>query len=289
MRPAQIAAIGTVLIVGAMAVSAVLMEKTGGDFRSLKVGIDNQWEGPNPLDKLTVNLRTNSGLVVYPVVPGPAYRLNIVGSNLPRVAYSPEKRRLTAQILRSRHFDWSAPDHDALGLSVHTWQAVNLAMNTGSSFINLTGIPVQKLQIDSIASRVHVAFYGPNPIRMDDMGLEMKASDVRLTGIGNANSRSLVVSAVSGRVLIDFSGKPSLPMSVIMNGRMSTATLKIPKYVRCRIHMANQMAVRRGFHLFTRENPTTWVQSLAELDRPMIDIWVNLRAGSVSIIQEDRQ
>ncbi len=90
------------------------------------------------------------------------------------------------------------------------------------------GLALTNLTVNDGASDTKVNFSSPNPADMNLLHYETGASNVSLTGLGNANFASLEFDCGAGNYTLDFSGDMKRDGSVHIQTGVSNMTLVIP-------------------------------------------------------------
>ena len=73
--------------------------------------------------------------------------------------------------------------------------------------LELGGLALKSLTVKDGASHVDLSFPEPNQTEMSILRYETGASDVKLTGLANANFSTLTFSGGAGNYTLDFSGE----------------------------------------------------------------------------------
>jgi hypothetical protein len=93
------------------------------------------------------------------------------------------------------------------------------------------GLALNNLTIKDGAAHVELAFSEPNLTKMSVLHYETGASDVKMSGLGNANFNMLDFSAGVGDYTLDFSGELQGDASVKISSGMSNIIIVIPEDV----------------------------------------------------------
>ena len=109
-------------------------------------------------------------------------------------------------------------------------QPLNLSIEAGAYYAEykLGGLALTNLTIKDGASDVKLTFGSPNLTELSLLKYETGASNVSLTGLGNANFGSLIFHSGAGNFTLDFSGTFKRDGSVIIETGVSNTTLVIP-------------------------------------------------------------
>jgi hypothetical protein len=98
---------------------------------------------------------------------------------------------------------------------------------TGS--YELGGLSIHSLEVTDGASKVDLSFSKPNLVEMTTLKYTTGASQVSLTGLGNANVTDLSFNGGAGEYTLDFSGQLNRDMTVSIESGVSSVTVIIPE------------------------------------------------------------
>jgi hypothetical protein len=99
----------------------------------------------------------------------------------------------------------------------------------------LGGLSLLSLEVTDGAADVKLAFSEPNLVEMDSLRYKTGASNVALTGLANANFRSLVFEGGAGSYQLDFSGEIQREMTVKVSSGVSQVVINIPPGAAARV------------------------------------------------------
>jgi hypothetical protein len=97
--------------------------------------------------------------------------------------------------------------------------------------LKLGGLALKNLTVRDGAANVDLSFLEPNQAEMSVLRYETGASDVRLTGLGNANFSTLAFSGGAGNYTLDFSGELQRDAVVTIESGFGNVSLIIPEGV----------------------------------------------------------
>ena len=112
-------------------------------------------------------------------------------------------------------------------------QPMNLVIEGGAydSNLELGGLSLTRLDISDGASDVDLNFSEPNPVEMSTFTYQTGASDVKITGLSNANFSLLDFSGGMGDYTFDFSGEIQRDASVKIETGLSNVIIIVPEGV----------------------------------------------------------
>jgi hypothetical protein len=109
-------------------------------------------------------------------------------------------------------------------------QPLNLSIDAGAyqATYQFGGLALANLTVKDGASDVKMNFASPNLTEMSLLNYETGASNVSITGLGNANFASLIFHSGAGNFTLDFTGGLKRNGSVTIETGVSNTTLVIP-------------------------------------------------------------
>jgi len=110
---------------------------------------------------------------------------------------------------------------------------MDLTINAGAyeGNLELGGLALKSLTIHDGAANVDLSFSEPNQTEMSILRYETGASNVKLTGLANANFSTLTFSAGAGNYTLDFSGELQRDAVVTIRAGFGDLSLVIPEEV----------------------------------------------------------
>lgn len=112
-------------------------------------------------------------------------------------------------------------------------QPMNLSIDSGAyeGTFELGGLSLTRLDISDGAANVELSFSEPNPVEMSTFTYNTGASDVKITGLGNANFSLFDFSAGAGDYTLDFSGELQRDASIKIETGLSNVIIIVPEGV----------------------------------------------------------
>jgi hypothetical protein len=99
------------------------------------------------------------------------------------------------------------------------------------------GMAIEDLKFFGGASDVTMSFATPNLQQMSSLRITTGASDVKLTGLANANFSLMDFQAGAGNYLLDFSGTLMRDASVDVSAALSNVTIVVPAGVNVQVQI----------------------------------------------------
>jgi hypothetical protein len=193
--------IGGVLLVAAAAAP--------GECQSWRtVTMSRQLSGEAGID---VRVRFGVGrLNIQPGEPGTLYKMHL---RYDEEAFEPvaeyERGRLDLGVEGTRNkFRWKKDDRQEMELTLARGVPLNLDLEFGAvrADLDLGGLQMTGLKLQTGASESRVDISSLNPIRMAEATMEVGAADFHARNLGNLNAAGIEVDAGVGKVVLDFRG-----------------------------------------------------------------------------------
>jgi hypothetical protein len=145
--------------------------------------------------------------------------------------------------------------------------------------MELGGLSLKSLAVKDGAASVNLSFSEPNLIEMSTLAYSTGASEVKLSGLGNANFSKFDFDGGAGSYTLDFSGELQRDASVKIDTGLSDLTLIIPEGVDATLTMDGGLTdINLG---------SGWSQSgnvySHQGSGPTLDIVINMGAGNVNV------
>jgi hypothetical protein len=116
-------------------------------------------------------------------------------------------------------------------------QLMNLEINAGAyqGNFDLGGLSLNSLKVSDGAADVRLKFSRPNLVQMESLRYQTGASNVRLTGLANANFDSMVFRSGAGNYVLDFSGELQRDAEVAIESGISQVSIIVPEGMSARV------------------------------------------------------
>jgi hypothetical protein len=157
---------------------------------------------------------------------------------------------------------------------------LNLTINGGAynATYEFGGLSLKNLTIKDGAAQSVLDFSSPNAADMSLLHYETGASNVTITGLGNANFNSLEFTSGAGNYKLDFSGALKRDGSVHITSGVSSLTLVIPEGIPVQVNTSGLANVTYGSGWTKNGNVLTQTGS-----GPQLVIVVGLGAGTLNL------
>jgi len=190
------------------------------------------------------------------------------------------------RIHQNRIEDFKFPGDDVINewdLSLGTFPT-DLEISAGAyeGNIDLSGVALTNLMVEDGASKSTVEFNSLNPVEMTEFSYKTGASQVKVFGIGNANTSSFTFDGGAGEYTLDFSGKLQKDLDVKVNSGVSKIEIRVPDGVPVRV------TVTGGLNNVSPRGTWSINGSVYEKEGtgPRIDIMVDMGVGSLDLVSQ---
>lgn len=158
---------------------------------------------------------------------------------------------------------------------------LDLAVQAGAyeGNLELGGLALRSLTVHDGASHVDLSFGKPNQTEMSVLRYETGASDVRLTGLANANFSTLTFSGGAGNYTLDFNGELQRDAVVTIESGLGNMSLIVPEDVDASVTVEGA-AVNISHGSGWAQNGQKYTQSGSG---PTLTVVVKMAAGNLVI------
>jgi len=145
--------------------------------------------------------------------------------------------------------------------------------------VELGGLALKSLTVKDGAAKVNLSFSEPNRVEMSRLSYSTGASEVKLTGLANANFSAFNFDGGAGSHTLDFSGELQRDASVKVNSGLSDLTLIIPSGMNAVVTVDSGLSdIKTGEGWSQNGNVYSH-----EGSGPTLMIVINMGAGSVTL------
>jgi uncharacterized protein DUF2154 len=110
-----------------------------------------------------------------------------------------------------------------------------LAAGAYDGTIDLGGLSLKGLDVKDGASHVDLSFSKPNAVDMSILQYTTGASDVKLTGLANANFSTMTFSGGAGNFTLDFSGDLQRDAVITVDSGFGNVSLIVPQDINAKV------------------------------------------------------
>ena len=164
----------------------------------------------------------------------------------------------TGQSIRLRNHDAGELD---LRLSPDVPLDLDLEFGAVEAELDLGGLRISALGLETGASDTRLSFSRPNPVRCERLSLSVGAASFRADGLGNLDCRSVDVEGGVGDITLDFGGEWKGDVDASIDMALGSVTLHLPSDVGLRVERETFLMPVEGSRLEKRDDAhvsTNW-------------------------------
>ena len=120
--------------------------------------------------------------------------------------------------------------------------ALTIRMGTAKADLDLGGMMLTRLSVESGASDAELHFDTPNAVPMERLELDVGAASLRARGLANARAREVHVKMNVGTAELDFGGDWTGDIELDLQVTLGKATLRVPADVGIRVDATRYLA-----------------------------------------------
>jgi len=172
-----------------------------------------------------------------------------------------------------------------LDLALGSAGPYSLTLETGASecYLDLGGLPVDRLTLRQGAGKVDITFSSPNPQEMSTLDVSSGASGIELRNLANANLASLKLEGGAASYRLDFAGTLRRDAQVQITTGVSSVDLLIPSATAAKVSSEATMGSVNAGDGFTRTQGGYWTRAAVEGQTPVINVRASVTLGSLQL------
>ncbi|MBN1148442.1 MAG: hypothetical protein JXA78_14375 [Anaerolineales bacterium] len=161
---------------------------------------------------------------------------------------------------------------------------MRLAINAGAyeGDLELGGLALKSLEVSDGAADVRLEFSEPNPVEMETLRYTTGASNVKLSGLANANFASMIFRSGAGDYTLNFSGVLQRDAVATIESGISQLTLIVPQGTAARVIFKGGLTNISVSGEWSKSGDTY----ILEADGPLLTINVDMGAGNLDLRSE---
>lgn len=163
---------------------------------------------------------------------------------------------------------------------------IELDFGAGRADMDLTGIPVSRLELNTGASETVLRMRELNPEPMEEAVIAVGAADLRVSGLGNFNTAEVEVNAGLGSVVLELDGAwaQSAGMSIEMG--LGALEIRVPESLGVRIRRESRFLSSFDAERLVRTGNVYQSLNWEAADR-RVEIDISAALGSIDIVWID--
>ncbi|MBA3890976.1 MAG: hypothetical protein H0X64_10635 [Gemmatimonadaceae bacterium] len=164
--------------------------------------------------------------------------------------------------------------------------SLDIELGAAEARLDLGGLSLRELRIETGASDSRVTFDRPNLVPMQRLAVSSGAASLQLTGVSNAKARLLHVKSGVGNVDVRFDGPLTSSMAIEAEMALGRVAVTVPRDAGVRVELSRFLA---GFdHFGLEKRGDAWYSPNWDEATHRIDMKVRTVFGSVTIRRGER-
>jgi hypothetical protein len=153
-------------------------------------------------------------------------------------------------------------------------------------YYTLGGLTLQGLSIKDGAAKTQVTFDSPNPGQIDTLTYETGASKVSMTGLANANFKSMDFKGGAGSYTLDFSGDLRTDATVRVKAGVGTVQVIVPKGTAAEVTVSGSLTDVSVDGPWTTNGDIHTTPAVAGGSGKKLTISVDMSVGTLKLVTE---
>jgi len=238
-------------------------------------------------EQIDVRIRFGAGrLTIGPGEPGTLYRMHLrydEESFEPVADYGEGRLDLGIESIK-HNFRWRKDDTQNMELSLARGVPMALDLEFGAvrADLDLGGLQMTRLEVQTGASESRIDFSEPNPIRMSVASMKVGAADFHVRNLGNLNAEKITVDAGIGKVVLGFRGDWQGDADVSVDMGLGALELRFPEGLGVRLikdtfltSLDSEGLVKRGDSFYS----LNWEEA-----EDQVTVSVDAAFGSINVV-----
>ncbi len=204
---------------------------------------------------------------------------------LPRTDYRNGRLRVDVGRERGRGGLGMRPDGASLvlELSRDVPMEIELDFGSGRADLDLTGLPIRRLEVNTGASESVLRVGEPNRESMESAEIHVGAADLRVQGLGNLNAREIKVTAGLGSVALELDGEWPREARVSVEVGLGALEIRAPNELGVRLRHRASFLASLDLDRFVADGDVHHSVNWDRAER-RVDIEVSAALGSIDLI-----
>ena len=171
--------------------------------------------------------------------------------------------------------------HATIELTPRVPLELKLAFGAGEADVELGGLALQDVHLQTGASRTNVSFSSPNRVAARRVKLEAGAAEVRVSGLGNTRSPRFEFSGGMGETTLDFGGTWARSATARIDMGVGSVRLRLPRTLGVRIVRDSFLSSFDAGGMVKRGN--AWYSRNYAQARYKLDVSIHAAVGSIEV------
>ena len=174
----------------------------------------------------------------------------------PRLTLGTEALRQSGGVRVSHR---GTPPAATIGLGTRADLDLDIELGAAEANLELGGIRISRLKLQTGASKTVVRFSEANPIRCSEADLSAGAAELLVVGLGYSRCGEVDFTGGVGKVTLDFGGRWSGPIHLDANMAMGELVLRLPRQAGVKLALDKFLASFAPAGLVRSADGRTWM------------------------------
>jgi len=171
--------------------------------------------------------------------------------------------------------------HATIELTPRVPLELDLAFGAGEAEVELGGLALSGVHLQTGASRTNVSFASPNRVRARRVKVEAGAAEVRVSGLGNTRSPRFEFSGGMGEATLEFGGTWTQSATAQIDMGVGSVRLRLPRALGVRIVRDSFLSSFDAGGMVKRGN--AWYSRNYGQARYRLDVSIHAAVGSIAV------
>ena len=171
--------------------------------------------------------------------------------------------------------------HATIELTPRVPLELSLAFGAGEADVELGGLALADVHLQTGASRTNVSFASPNRVQARRVKVEAGAAEVRVSGLGNTRSPRFEFSGGMGETTLEFGGTWTRSATARIDMGVGSVRLRLPRALGVRIVRDSFLSSFDAGGMVKRGN--AWYSRNYAQARYKLDISIHAAVGSIEV------
>jgi len=248
----------------------------------------SRWRAATSEEQLRVRVEYVAGtLTIRPGVAGTLYDAHLrfdADAHVARLEYDDERLRLGTTDKENASSDGRGEGRLDLELTTDVAVDLDVEFGAGAADLDLTGIPLRRLELRTGAGQPSVRVDRSNPAPMETASFRLGAADFRISGLGNLNAKRISVAAGVGAVTLGLDGSWDAEARLVVDLGVGALTLRVPESLGVRLRRAALLPLLASWSLdgMVKRDDAHYSANWGDASR-RLDVEIKAGVGSLDV------
>lgn len=248
----------------------------------------SRWRAATSEEELRVRIEYVAGtLTIRPGAAGTLYDARIrfdADAQIPQLEYDDGRLRLGLSKKQDASSEGRGESRVDLELSTEVAVDLDVEFGAGAADLDLTGIPLRRLELRTGAGKPSVRVGRSNPALMETASFRLGAADFRVSGLGNLNAKRISVEAGVGAVTLGLDGSWDAEARLLVDLGVGALTLRVPESLGVRLRRESLLPLLASWSLegMVQQDDAHYSENWEGADR-RLDVEIKAGVGSLKV------